>query len=243
MRPSGVKCFAKSSPVIETRGSILRLGQSPRGPSRHSRRPMRQVRIDKLAAHQMERRLVIEADVVERICNDLQQPYHPCLRILEEEQMHGSEDEPAKADNEPYPRRVIYEGPPSRRRREDAEQRGVEKQHHRRGAPDREQDALASEVVADLDRLLVLVRRLVNLVVSLGLEEEVADLAAQHGYQPTDQGGCDRIREKKHVAREEAQRAYQVQRLIDSAVMIVPVVVPTLNTKSRQHILHFRLRG
>ena len=61
--------------------------------------------------------------------------------------------------------------------REHAQQRRVEVQHQRRQRPDRHQHDLAPQIVADLDLFLVLVGRLVDVVVSLGLEEEMPGLA------------------------------------------------------------------
>src|SRR5262245_59749078 len=49
------------------------------------------VRIDQLAAHQVERRFPVEHDVVERIGEDLREPHQAGLHTLEEEQVDGAE--------------------------------------------------------------------------------------------------------------------------------------------------------
>ena len=117
-------------------------------------------------------------------------------------------------------------------RLEDAEQRRIEVEQQRRQRPDRHQHDLAPQIVADLDLFLVLVRGLVDLVVVLGLEEEVADLPAGHRHQPADQRRHRRIGEHQHVGAQEADRAHQVQRLIDPAVVVVAMIVPALHSQS-----------
>jgi hypothetical protein len=91
---------------------------------------------------------------------------------------------------------------------------------------------LSLQVIPDLDVFLVLVSRLVDRIVALGLEEEVPDLAAHHRHQPGDQGRGHGIGEQSHVGGEETEGAHQVQRLVDAAVVIVPMIVPTLCTQS-----------
>jgi hypothetical protein len=51
--------------------------------------------------HKLQRRLVIEDDVVERVGNDLQQPHQPGLHVPEEERVDRAEDESAQANDEP----------------------------------------------------------------------------------------------------------------------------------------------
>ena len=55
-------------------------------------------RIDQLAAQQVERRLVVELDVVERVGEDLGHPHQAGLHVLDEEQVHGAEQQPADAE-------------------------------------------------------------------------------------------------------------------------------------------------
>jgi hypothetical protein len=73
------------------------------------------------------------------------------------------------------------------------------------------------------------VRRLVHLVVTLRLEEEMADLPAGHGEQPADQRRRRRACEHQHVRAEEASRADEMQRLIDPAVVVIAMIVPPLH--------------
>src|SRR5262249_32891962 len=87
---------------------------------------------------------------------------------------------------------------------------------------------LAPQVVADLDSFLVLVRRLVFLVVALRLEEEVTDLPDAHCERPSEQRRCHRVAEQQCVGHQETARANQVQRLVDTTVVIVTMVIPTL---------------
>ena len=122
-------------------------------------------RIDEFAAQQIERRLVVELDVVERVGDDLRHPHQARLHVLEEEQVHGAEDEAADADGDPHQGDMVHEGGDVGVRLEDAEQAGIEIEHQRRQGPDRHQHHLAPQVVAELDVFLVLVRRVVDRVV------------------------------------------------------------------------------
>src|SRR5262245_25981045 len=122
--------------------------------------------------------------------------------------------------------------------REDAEKCGIKVERQRRQRPDRQEDDLAPQVVANLDFLLVLVSRLVNLVVVFRLKEEVPDLPAGHRHDPSDQSGHRRIPEHHRVRTEKADSAQQVKRLIDPAVVIEAVVVPTLHSKGLEKALH-----
>ena len=89
-------------------------------------------RIDQLAPHQVERRLVVELDVVERVGDDLGHPHEAGLDVLEEEQMHGAEQQPAEADRQPHQRDVVHELGRAGVRLEDAEQGRVEVERERR---------------------------------------------------------------------------------------------------------------
>jgi len=122
--------------------------------------------------------------------------------------------------------------------RKQAEERGIEPQQRRRERPHGMQDHLALEVVPHLDVLLVFVRRPIDLVITLRLEEEVAGLTAHHGHQPPDQRRLRRIRERGDIGDDEADRTQQMQRLIDTAVMIVAMVVPSLSPQFRPKTLH-----
>src|SRR5262245_2067187 len=122
--------------------------------------------------------------------------------------------------------------------REDAEKCGIKVERQRRQRPDRQEDDLAPQVVANLDFLLVLVSRLVNLVVVFRLKEEVPDLPAGHRHDPSDQSRHRLIREHHRVRTEKADSAQQGKRLIDPAVVIEAVVVPTLHSKGLEKALH-----
>ena len=110
-------------------------------------------------------------------------------------------------------------------------------QHRRRQRPDRHQHDLALQIVAELDLFLVLVGRVVDVVVALRLEEEVTGLARGHRDQPADQRRHRRIDEQHHIGEQEARRADEVQRLVDPAVVIITMVIPTLGTQFLQEIL------
>ena len=112
----------------------------PRSASTHrqrqSRRPTRSCcachRIDQLAAQQVERRLVVELDVVERVGEDFGHPHQPGLHVLDEEQVHGAEQQAADADDQPDQRHVAHEFGRIGVRLEEAEQRRIEVERERR---------------------------------------------------------------------------------------------------------------
>jgi hypothetical protein len=75
-------------------------------------------------------------------------------------------------------------------------------------------------------------------VVALGLEKEVAGLTADHRNQPADQGGSHGILEHHDVSDQKADGAQQVQRLIDPAMVVEAMVVPSLSAQFRQKLVH-----
>ena len=81
-------------------------------------------------------------------------------------------------------------------------------------------------------------RCLVDRVITLGLEDEVAELPADHGDQPAKQCRHDRIGEQKHIAAKKSHGAYQMQRLVDSAVMVIAMIVPPLLLKCSPQATH-----
>jgi len=100
------------------------------------------------------------------------------------------------------------------------------------------QDHLAAQVVPHLDVFFVFMGGLIDLVIPLGLEEKVPRLPADHGDEPADQSGCHGIREHHDVGNEKADGAQQVQGLIDSALVVVTVIVPSLSSQFFPKILH-----
>ena len=166
---------------------------------------------------------------MERIGGDLGGPHQAGLQILQHEELHDAEGDAGQADHQPQLADMGDQLEGVGVRREDAEQGRIDDQQQRRGRPDGQQHQLALDVVADLDLFLVGVGRLVDLVVAARLEEQVADLAAGHGDQPADQRRHGGIGERDHIGEQEARRADEVERLVDLAVVIVAMVVPTLH--------------
>ena len=58
--------------------------------------------IDQLTFHEIERRLVVEHDVVERIGHDLGHPYQACLDILQKEQVNRAKQKATQPDRQPH---------------------------------------------------------------------------------------------------------------------------------------------
>ena len=71
-------------------------------------------------------------------------------------------------------------------------------------------------------------RELIDLVEVLRLEEEVADLPRPHGDKPADERRDAGVHGEQHVGRQEAQRAQEMQRLIDPTVVVETMIVPAL---------------
>src|SRR5712672_4448070 len=92
--------------------------------------------VDQLTLQQIQRRLVIELQVIERIGNNLCHPDETGLDVADKEQMDGAEQETADPDREPDLCNLtgeIREGGPGL---EQAEQRRIEEQDHGRQPPD-----------------------------------------------------------------------------------------------------------
>ena len=123
---------------------------------------------------------MVELYVVKRIGEDFCQPYQPGLHVFQKEQMHGAEQQAADTDYQPQLGGFIDEAA-AVIGGEEAEQGGVDIQCDRRQRPDREQHDFSFQVVADLDRLFIFVRRLVDFIVALRFEEDVAELAGPAG--------------------------------------------------------------
>ncbi|MFC3712577.1 aminotransferase class III-fold pyridoxal phosphate-dependent enzyme [Sphingoaurantiacus capsulatus] len=60
-------------------------------------------RVKPLAAEQPQRGAVVEADIVERIADDLGRPDEAGLHVADEEQLHGAADETAETERQPQP--------------------------------------------------------------------------------------------------------------------------------------------
>src|SRR5262249_52522995 len=80
----------------------------------------------------------------------------------------------------------------------------IEQQKSGKQGPDPHQHQLALQVVADLHLLLELVGGLIDVVVALGLEEEVTGLPGGHADQPSNEGGRRWIKQQQGVCEKEA---------------------------------------
>ena len=86
----------------------------------------RRHRIEELPAEQLERRLVVQLDVMERVGEDLRHPDQAGLHVLDEEQVHGPEQQAAHSEDQPYLPYMRDELGGARMRLEQAEQGGIE---------------------------------------------------------------------------------------------------------------------
>jgi len=100
------------------------------------------------------------------------------------------------------------------------------------------QDHFSAQVVTHLDVFLVFVGSAVDLIITLGLEEKMPGLAADHGHQPADQRGFHRVYEHGHVGNDETDRTQEMQGLIDAAVVIETMIIPSLGLEFRPEAAH-----
>ncbi|WP_382327129.1 hypothetical protein ACFJGX_22740 [Hydrogenophaga sp. UC242_50] len=180
---------------------------------------------------------------MERVGEDLGHPHQAGLHVSDEEQVHGAEQQAAHAQREPQRAHLADERHAVRVRLEQAEHAGSGPHQQRRAGPQGHQHHLAAQVVTDLDLFLVFVRGLVHVVVALGLEEEMAGLAAGHGHEPGDQRRQHGVGPQQGISHHEAHGADEVQRLVDAAVVVIAVVVPALDFKGLEKIVHGGSRG
>src|SRR6202048_2690433 len=119
-----------------------------------------------------------------------------------------------------------------------SEEGRIQQQRHRRERPNCQQHGLASQIIADLDFLLVFVSGLIDDVVLSRLEEEVTNLPAGHGHEPANEGCNGRILESNNIAEKKAQRDPQVEGLVDPTVVVIPMVIPSLYSQGLQKTAH-----
>src|ERR1700730_14770876 len=82
--------------------------------------------------------------------------------------------------------------------------------------------------------------RVVDVVVAPGLKEEVTGLPGGHRDQPADQSGGNRIDEQQSVGNQKAGGADEVEALVDTAVMVIAMIVPALPAQLFAKVLdHF----
>ncbi len=112
------------------------------------------------------------------IGQNLRRPDEAGLDIPDDEQLDGSRQQAANAERQPYLAGLPDEVGHRVIGLEDAKQRRVDQQHQGRRCPNRHQDDLALQIVADLDLFLVLVAGVVDVVVAARFERKNARLVA-----------------------------------------------------------------
>lgn len=172
---------------------------------------------------------MIKLHVVKRIGGDLHRPNEPGPNVTNKEELDGPEQEAANTDSEPEKTDVPDELSCRLVPLNEPKQCRIVDEDERRQGPNRHQDNLAAQIIADFDLLLVFVRRVVDMVVALRLEKKVAGLTTRHRDEPSDFRRHRRIDERYRVGRKETQRTQQMQGLVDPAVMIEAVIIKALN--------------
>ena len=159
------------------------------------------------------------------------------LKVLHPE-LADPHQQTGHAERQPGHAHVVNEAARIAGRLDHPAQRWREPQQHGNHHPGGHQHDLAPDVVADLDVFLVLVGRLVHVVVAARLEEEVARLTRGHRDAPGNDRRQRGIDEQQAVGDDEADRADQMQALVDPAVVVVAVVVPALRLEKFEEVLH-----
>ena len=193
---------------------------------------------DELAAQQAQRCATIKLGVMKRVGDDLGGPHQTGREALLLPELEHAKHQTAHTKGQPEQADVAHKTIGTGARLDQTEESAVEPQNQRRDGPDRHQDDLAAQVVADLDLFLVLMGDPIDVVVALGLEEEMPRLTTGHRYQPCRQTRHRRIDKQQAVRSDEAQGTHQMQRLVDRAVMVEAVVVEALDAQLFEKILH-----
>ena len=191
-----------------------------------------------LAAQQLPRCLVVQVNIVEWIGHNFGHPNQACFDIFQEEQMHGAEQQGCCTQNQPGVAHSAHEFKESFMLRQNAHPAWVHVNGQGQQSPDAEQNHFASQVVAHLDFFLVVVGGLVDMVITQRFKEKVARLTRCHGHRPSQQGGDRGVNEQKSIRHDEGHGTQQVQGLVDAAVVVITVVIPTLNTQFFKKIFH-----
>ena len=132
----------------------------------------------------MQRRLVVQRDVVERVAQDFRGP-GPCRqRTLLHPELAHTQQEPRHTQGQPGDAQVVHKSRSAHRGLDQPTERRLPPQQQRDQSPSRHQHDFAADVVADLDGFLVRVAGLVDIVVTTRLEEKVASLAQRHRHAP-----------------------------------------------------------
>jgi hypothetical protein len=63
-------------------------------------------------------------------------------------------------------------------------------------------------------------------------------LSGSHCYQPSHKGRRDGVNEQKYVRNQKRHRADEVKTLIDPAVVIVAMIIPSLYAQRLQKLFH-----
>lgn len=191
-----------------------------------------------LPLQQQPRGFVVQVNVVERVRQDFGHPDQTGLDIKQDEQMECSEQQRRDAEVQPGITHGMHELAHRLMLRNQAQQTRVEENHQGQQNPDAEQHDFASQVVAHLDFFLVLIRRLVDVVIAEWLKEEMTCLTRRHGDQPGNQRCPGRVNEKHGIRNEKTHRTQKMQGLVNPAMVVVTVIVPTLDFQGVQKVFH-----
>src|SRR5262249_30203045 len=66
----------------------------------------------------------------------------------------------------------------------------------------------------------------------------MTDLTRGHRHEPADQRRNRRILKHHRIGRQKAYGAYEMQQLVNAAVMIIAMIVPTLHSQGLEKALH-----
>ena len=186
---------------------------------------------------------MVDVDIMKRVCDDFCHPNKSSLEILLDEQLNSPKQDSSKSQLEPGCTDCFYVAQPIIVFWQNSQKACIEVNCHWQQCPDTEQNYFALQVVAYLDFFLVFMGGLVHMIVTMGLKKEMPRLSCGHGKGPSHDCGPDWIDEQHHIRTQKGQGADEMQRLVDSAVVIEAMVIPTLFAKSFEELFHVDSRG
>jgi len=175
---------------------------------------------------------------VEWVGDNFQGPNQTCFDVTNEKQVNGSKHQTTQAQPQPRFTHTAHKTCHVGTRGWQAESGRAEPDQNWQCTPNAQQHDFATQVVANLDVFLVIVRGVVDVIVCFGLEEKMPDLTTGHGDQPSHQCSRHWVNEQQDITKQEGQGTQQVQALIDAAVVVVTVVIPTLFVQSLEDFFH-----
>jgi len=181
---------------------------------------------------------MVEIDVMKRVGQNFRHPDQSGADIKQNEQMACSEQQGCNTQVQPRITDRMHELTQGLMLRDQAPQARVQENDQGQHNPDAEQHHFTTQVVPHLDFFFMLIRRLVDVVIAQRLKEEMTGLPRSHRNQPGNQRSPGGVDEQHHISHQKTHGTQKMQGLIDSAMVVIAVVIPALNLQGIQKIFH-----